>query len=67
MEKSGHIKLLTASGGVYVIVLKSPGREFYKSSASYTGLNKETLENKRPAGRSFKQIILDLFKRRSQD
>jgi hypothetical protein len=63
MEKSSHISLLTVSGGAYVIVLKSPGRQFYKSSRSYAEL---TTEGKRPA-KSFKQMILDLFKRRNQD
>ena len=64
MEEPGHIKLMTAgSEGVYVIILKSPGRQFYKSSGSYVDPN----EKIKPASRSFKQIILDLFKRRSQD
>jgi hypothetical protein len=34
MEQSKHIQLLTVSGGVHVIVLKSAGRQFYKSSGS---------------------------------
>ena len=42
MEKSEHIKLLTVSGGVYVIVLKSPGRQFYKTSGSYVDPNEKT-------------------------
>ena len=65
MEQSGHIKLMTAgSEGVYVIALKSPGRQFYKSSRHYAELTGEPVENKRP---SFKQMILGLFKRRNQD
>src|SRR5438876_4199490 len=64
MEKSGHIQLLTVSGGIHVIVLKSPGRQFYKS-LDYAALNKEATEDKRTA-KSFKQMILDLLKRRNQ-
>ena len=67
MEESGHIKLMTAgSEGIYVIILKSPGRQFYKSSGSYVDPNEKNTEDKRPAGRSLKQIILDFFKRRNQ-
>ena len=56
MEKSGHIRLMiVGSGGVYVIILKSAGRQFYKSSESYVGLNKETTtEDKNLPVKSFK-------------
>jgi hypothetical protein len=47
MEKSGHIRLMTAGGeNVYVIILKLPGRQFYKSSQSYAGSHKEMIEHK---------------------
>ena len=47
MENSGHIKLMTAGGEeVYVIILKSPGRQFYKSSKSYAELTNEPAEDK---------------------
>ena len=51
MEKSKHIQLLTVSGGVYVIVLKSPGRQFYKSSGNklsgnYVDPNEKLTEDK---------------------
>ncbi len=53
MEKSGHIQLVRiGSKEVYVIIVKSQGRQFYKSS-SYAELNKETMDDKKPAG-SFK-------------
>ena len=53
MEKSEHIQLVrSGSKQVYVIIVKSQGRQFYKSS-SYAELNKETIEDKKPAG-SFK-------------
>jgi hypothetical protein len=49
MEKSEHIKLIKAgSGNVDVIVLKQPGRQFYKSS-SYAPLNNETVVHEKPA------------------
>ncbi len=49
MDEYGHIKLVrVGSQGVYVIILKPPGREFYKSS-SYTELYKGTAEDKKPA------------------
>ncbi len=54
MENSEHIKLeRIGSKGVYVIILKSSGRKFYKSS-SYVDLDKETTEDKNPADKSFK-------------
>jgi hypothetical protein len=54
MENSEHIKLeRIGSKGVYVIILKSPGRKFYKSS-SYVDLDKETTEDKNPADKSSK-------------
>ena len=53
MENSEHIKLeRIGSKGVYVIIVKSKGRQFYKSS-SYAELYNETMEDKKPAG-SFK-------------
>jgi hypothetical protein len=68
MEKPGHIKLMrVGTDGVCVIILKMPGRQFYKSSRSYTELYNESSEEKRPSGRSLKQMILDLFKRRNRD
>ena len=52
MEKSQHIQLIRCgSKQAYVIIVKSPGRQFYKSS-SYAGLNKETIEDKKPAAQS---------------
>jgi hypothetical protein len=53
MEKSEHIQLVrSGSKQVYVIIVKSKGRQFYKSS-SYAELYNETMEDKKPAG-SFK-------------
>ncbi len=53
MEKSEHIKLVrSGSKQVYVIIVKSEGRQFYKSS-SYAELYNEPMEDKKPAG-SFK-------------
>src|SRR4030095_15920119 len=50
MEKSQHIKIIKAgSGNVDVIILKQPGRQFYKSS-SYAATNNETVVNEKPAG-----------------
>ena len=47
MENCGHIKLMTAgSEEVYVIILKSPGRQFYKSSGGYAELTNEPAEDK---------------------
>ena len=56
MEKSGHIRLMkVGSGGVYVIILTSAGRQYYKSSASYAKLIKETAtEDKNLPVKSFK-------------
>ena len=56
MEKSGHIRLMiVGSGGVYVIILKSAGRQFYKSSGSYVEQNKETTtEDKNLPVKSYK-------------
>ena len=52
MEKSEHLQLIrSGSQQVPVIIVKSPGREFYKSS-SYSALYNETAEDKNPAGRS---------------
>ena len=56
MEQSGHVQLLTVSGGIHVIVLKLPGRHFYKSSESYAGLNKETTEAVESSGVSKKTV-----------
>jgi hypothetical protein len=48
MEKSKHIKIIKAgSGNVDVIVLKQPGRQFYKSS-SYATANNETIIDEQP-------------------
>src|SRR5258706_8103185 len=42
MENSGHIKIMiVGSGEVPVIILKPPGRFFYRSSRSYAELTKE--------------------------
>lgn len=50
MEKSQHIKMIKAgSGNVDVIILKQPGRQFYKSS-SYGPANTETMTDGKPAG-----------------
>ena len=46
MEKSGHLQLVkSGSRHIYVIIVKSLGRQFYKSS-SYSELYNETVENK---------------------
>jgi hypothetical protein len=48
MEKSEHIQLIrSGSKQVYVIIVKSPGRQFYKSS-SYAELYNEVTEDKKP-------------------
>jgi hypothetical protein len=48
MEKSEHIQLIrSGSKQVYVIIVKSPGRQFYKSS-SYAELYNEITEDKKP-------------------
>jgi len=66
MEKSGYIKLMTAgTEGVYVVILKPPGRQFYKTSG-FADMYKQTIEEEKPPAKSFKQIILGFFKRRSQ-
>ncbi len=47
MEESEHIRLLRiGSRGVYVIILKTPGWQFYKS-LGHTGPEKEITENER--------------------
>jgi hypothetical protein len=49
MERSQHIKMIKAgSGNVDVIILKQPGRQFYKSS-SYATLNNDTVVDEKPA------------------
>jgi len=54
MEKSEHIQLIKCgSHQVYVIIVKSPGRQFYKSS-SYAALNNETTEIREGEHKTFK-------------
>jgi hypothetical protein len=54
MEKSEHIQLIrSGSKQVYVIIVKSPGRQFYKSS-SYAELYNEVTEDKKRASSSLK-------------
>ena len=51
MEKSEHLQLIrSGSQQVPVIIVKSPGREFYKSS-SYSALYNEIVEDKNQAGK----------------
>jgi hypothetical protein len=48
MEKSEHIQLMrSGSKQAYVIIVKSPGRQFYKSS-SYSALYHEIAEDNKP-------------------
>ena len=65
MEESGHIRLMTAgSERVYVIILKSAGRQFYKSSGSYVDPNEKPAEDKpvKSSGRkSLTWIIIGLL------
>jgi len=52
MEKSEHIQLVkSGSKQVYVIILKSQGRQFYKTS-SYAQLYNEIEEDKNSEGKS---------------
>ena len=54
MEKSEHIQLIrSGSKQVYVIIVKSPGRQFYKSS-SYAELYNEVTKDKKRASSSLK-------------
>ena len=62
MEKSGHLQLIrSGSQQVPVIIVKSPGREFYKSS-SYSTLYNEIAEDKNKLSRrTIAWILIGVF------
>jgi hypothetical protein len=54
MEKSEHIQLVrSGSKQIYVIIVKPPGRQFYKSAA-LAQMDKETIKEKKPTVNSSK-------------